>query len=53
MRGLGFRVGIKAAFKADTLLFTPCQVRMYGWMVIAVFVIFRHELEKPIRFSGS
>jgi hypothetical protein len=46
MRGLGFRDGIKAAFKADTLSLTAWQVGMYGWMAIAVFVIFRHELSK-------
>ena len=46
MRGLGFRDGIKAAFKADTLSLTAWQVGMYGWMAIAVFVIFRHEIPK-------
>ena len=46
MRGLGFRDGIKAAFKADVLSLTAWQVGMYGWMAVAVFVIFRDEIPK-------
>lgn len=46
MRGLGFGEGIKAALKADTLSLTAWQVGMYGWMAIAVFLIFRHEIPK-------
>ena len=46
MRGLGLRDGIKAALKADTLSLTAWQIGMYGWMAIAIFLIFRHEIEK-------
>jgi hypothetical protein len=46
MRARGFREGIKAAFKADTLSLTAWQVGMYGWMAVAVFVIFRYEIPK-------
>jgi hypothetical protein len=34
------------AVKADTLSLTAWQVGMYGWMAIAVFAIFGHELDK-------
>ena len=37
---------IEAAVKADTLSLTSWQLGMYGWMAIAVFVIFGHELQK-------
>jgi Domain of unknown function (DUF4396) len=46
MRGLGFREGIKAAVKADTLSLTAWQVGMYGWMASAIFGIFQREIEK-------
>ncbi|HVW01932.1 MAG TPA: DUF4396 domain-containing protein [Planctomycetaceae bacterium] len=46
MRHLPVGKGIWAAVKADTLSLTAWQVGMYGWMAIAVFVIFGHELEK-------
>ena len=32
--------------KADSLSLTAWQVGMYGWMAIATFVIFGHELAK-------
>jgi hypothetical protein len=46
MRGLSIGEGLSAAVKADTLSLTAWQVGMYGWMAIAVFLIFGHELEK-------
>jgi hypothetical protein len=35
-----------AAIKADTLSLTAWQIGMYGWMAIAIFAIFRHEIPK-------
>lgn len=46
MRGLSFTQGLKAAVKADTLSLTSWQIGMYGWMAIATFLIFGHELPK-------
>lgn len=46
MRNLSVGKGIWAAFKADVLSLTAWQVGMYGWMAVAVFVIFGHEIEK-------
>jgi hypothetical protein len=46
MKGLSVGQGLVAAVKADTLSLTAWQVGMYGWMAIAVFVIFRHEIPK-------
>jgi hypothetical protein len=46
MRNLGFGEGIAAAAKADFLSLTAWQVGMYGWMAIATFVIFGHEIPK-------
>lgn len=46
MRDLSVKDGIIAALKADTLSLTAWQIGMYGWMAIAVFVIFGHELAK-------
>lgn len=46
MRHLSFRQGIAAAFKADALSLTAWQIGMYGWMAIATFAIFGHELGK-------
>ncbi len=46
MRGLSVGEGLKAALKADSLSLTSWQVGMYGWMAIATFLIFGHELEK-------
>ncbi len=46
MRGLSLGPGLVAAIKADTLSLTAWQVGMYGWMAIATFGIFGHELEK-------
>lgn len=46
MKGLSVGQGIWAAIKADTLSLTAWQVGMYGWMAIAVFLIFGHEIEK-------
>lgn len=38
--------GLVAALKADTLSLTAWQIGMYGWMALATFVIFGHELPK-------
>ena len=38
--------GLIAALKADTLSLTAWQVGMYGWMAIATFLIFGHEIPK-------
>lgn len=46
MRGLSPVEGLKSALKADTLSLTSWQVGMYGWMAIATFAIFGHELHK-------
>ena len=46
MRNLSVGEGIKAAVKADTLSLTSWQVGMYGWMAIATFAIFGHEIAK-------
>lgn len=40
MRGLGFRDGILAALKADTLSLISWQVGMYGFMAFAKFYLF-------------
>jgi hypothetical protein len=34
------------AAKADFLSLTAWQIGMYGWMAIATFLIFGHEMEK-------
>jgi hypothetical protein len=46
MRGLSLGPGLIQAAKADFLSLTAWQVGMYGWMAIATFGIFGHELEK-------
>jgi hypothetical protein len=46
MRHLSVGQGLWAAVKADTLSLTAWQVGMYGWMAVAVFLIFGHELGK-------
>jgi hypothetical protein len=46
MRGLSFRKGMVAAAKADFLSLTAWQVGMYGWMAIATFLVFGHEIPK-------
>ncbi|HVX85922.1 MAG TPA: DUF4396 domain-containing protein [Phycisphaerae bacterium] len=46
MRHLPPLKGIWQAIKADTLSLTAWQVGMYGWMAVAVFLIFHHELRK-------
>ena len=43
MRGLGIREGIWAAVKADTASLAAWQLGMYGWMAIALFVLFSPE----------
>jgi hypothetical protein len=46
MRHLTPGQGLVAALKADSLSLTFWQVGMYGWMAIATFGIFGHELVK-------
>lgn len=46
MRNLSPGKGLVQALKADTLTITTWQVGMYGWIAIATFVIFRHDLDK-------
>ena len=46
MQNLSPGQGLWAAIKADTLSLTAWQVGMYGWMAIATFLIFGHEIEK-------
>lgn len=46
MKGLSTGQGIWAAIKVDTLSLTAWQIGMYGWMAIATFLIFGHELDK-------
>lgn len=46
MKGLSTGQGIWAAIKADTLSLTAWQIGMYGWMAIAVFLIFGREIPK-------
>jgi uncharacterized protein DUF4396 len=46
MRKVSTLQALKAALKADTLSLTSWQVGMYGWMAIAVFLIFKHEIPK-------
>lgn len=46
MRGLSIKDGLAAALKADALSLTAWQVGMYGWMALATFLIFGHELRK-------
>ncbi|MDQ6625222.1 MAG: DUF4396 domain-containing protein [Verrucomicrobiota bacterium] len=46
MRNLGVGEGLVQAAKADFFSLTAWQVGMYGWMAIATFVIFGHEIEK-------
>lgn len=38
--------GLVAAVKADSLSLTAWQIGMYGWMAIATFLLFKHEIPK-------
>lgn len=46
MRNLSPADGLKQAFKADVLSLSAWQIGMYGWMAVATFAIFGHELQK-------
>jgi hypothetical protein len=46
MRKLSVTDGLIQALKADTLSITSWQIGMYGWMAVATFLIFGHEIEK-------
>ena len=47
MRDLSVGKGIEEAVKADTLSLTAWQIGMYGWMAIALFVLFTPETLRP------
>jgi hypothetical protein len=38
--------GLRQAIKADTLSLAAWQLGMYGWMAVAMFLIFGHEIER-------
>jgi hypothetical protein len=44
MKHLSFGKGLLAALKADTLSLVAWQIGMYGWMAIAIFLIFGERL---------
>ena len=46
MRNISAGEALVEALKADTLSLTAWQFGMYGWMAIATFAIFGHELDK-------
>jgi hypothetical protein len=46
MKKMSGRKALWAAVKADSLSLSAWQVGMYGWMAIATFIIFGHELPK-------
>lgn len=46
MRNLSPAQGLWAALKADALSLASWQLGMYGWMALAIFVIFKDELVK-------
>ncbi len=46
MRALSAKDGLAQALKADTLSLVAWQIGMYGWMALATFAIFGHELGK-------
>jgi hypothetical protein len=54
MRGLGFRDGIRAALKADTLSLTAFEVGLFGWMAVMQLVLFTNPTSPPTtRPTGS
>ena len=40
MRHLGFRDGLKAALKADTLSLTAFEIGLFGWMAVIQLILF-------------
>ena len=46
MRDLSVGQALLAAVKADTASLVAWQIGMYGWMAIATFAVFHHELSK-------
>jgi hypothetical protein len=46
MKNLSPGRGLIAALKADTLSLIAWQLGMYGWMAIAMFAIFGHDLPR-------
>lgn len=53
MRGLGFRDGMVAAVKADTLSLIAWQVGMYGFMAIAYFAIFPMWFDATLKTNSA
>jgi hypothetical protein len=47
MRALGFRAGLKAALKADTLSLLAFEIGLFGWMAIMQLVLFTDPHLKP------
>ncbi len=47
MRNLGFKEGIWAAIKADTLSLTAFEVGLFGWMALTSFVFFSNPHIHP------
>ncbi len=47
MRGLGFRDGLIAALKADTLSLTAFEIGLFGWMAVMQLVLFTHPHLTP------
>ena len=46
MRDISPGKALVASLKADTLSLCAWQIGMYGWMAVATFAIFGHELDK-------
>ncbi len=44
MRGLGFKAGVVAAVKADTLSIAAYEIGMFAWMALVYFVLFHPHL---------
>jgi hypothetical protein len=49
MRGLGFRDGLTAAIKADTLSLIAFEIGLFGWMALSSYVLFPHvDMMDPV-----
>ena len=47
MRHLGFRAGVVAALKSDTLSVITFEIGLFGWMALMFFVFFPNPHLKP------
>ena len=47
MRQLGFREGVVAALKSDTLSVITFEIGLFGWMALMFFVFFTNPHLKP------